>query len=67
MLFSIYINEMLELILNSGKTLEILGVKLEIICYADDTVLICTSMEALQNALLIIENYCLEHIVVLQE
>ena len=57
----------MKLILNSGTILELFGVKLEIISYADDTVLICSSLEALQNALSIIEKYCLEHKIKINE
>ena len=58
---------MLDPILNTGTTLELFGVKLGIILYADGTGLISTSMEPLQNALLIIEKYCLEHMIKINE
>ena len=57
-LFSIYVNDMINEILNSNLTVKHYDLQLGIILYADDTTIICESEEKLQAALDIISLYC---------
>jgi hypothetical protein len=60
-LFSIYVNEMIEIISTTSNICSIGEINSGIILYADDTTIICPTPDDLRATLRRIEEYCLKH------
>jgi hypothetical protein len=60
-LFSIYVNQMLELVVESGWTCTLNGIRTGIVAYADDTTTSSETAENTQKTLNLITEYCHEH------
>ena len=56
-LFSIYISPLIKKIKESDEGLKLVNIKLDILVYADDILIINTTKRGLQNQLNIVENY----------
>ena len=61
LLFNFYVETLIEIIINSSLTLQILEVKMGIILYADDTVTVCNTVEQCKKVLKLIEDFCLDN------
>jgi hypothetical protein len=60
-LFNKYIDGLIKNLINSNKVIEINNIKIGVIVYADDTVILCDSIENTKESIALIESYCLQY------
>jgi hypothetical protein len=60
-LFSIYIDSLVKKVIDNKLTCKLFGIDTGILLYADDTVVICDSLNKLQSTVTLIQQFCWEH------
>ncbi len=66
-LFALYVNEMIDQVIENGRIVDTYGIRSGIICYADDTTVASKNIKDLTSSTNVISNYCVNNEIKLNE